>query len=231
MSFKAKLFIEDQERNILDAHLLYHRFSDLNGKPTSKPIGGPLEFTIESTGNDSLFYENMFSPTVQCQGEIIFYKRDGFSTLFKIEFANAHFLGLEENFSASGDEPLYMNITIGWGIIKVRGVVFEEYWNPNNPFVEQAAPTEIVEEEPLILESYFENEDGEKVSGVKKDQKVYLVLKTENMAGKSVDIDLSDHPTVFEYQGQPLANNIMQAHSITADVMKIELTTIKKNSQ
>jgi len=135
MSFLAKLFINDEERNLLNASQIYSRFADLNGKPITKPTGGKLKFAMESTRDDSFFYENMFSPTRKCEGEIVFYKRDGFSTLFKIEFANAQILNLSEHFDSINNLPLYIDIEIGWGIMKVRGLVFEEKWNPSNPFV------------------------------------------------------------------------------------------------
>jgi hypothetical protein len=115
MSFKAKLFIGGEERNVLNANQIYHRFADVNGRPTSKSIGAPLEFTIESTHHDSYFYENMFSPTMKCEGEIIFYRRDGFSTMFKIEFANAQIIGLNEYFNATNKMPLSLSLKIGWG--------------------------------------------------------------------------------------------------------------------
>ena len=50
---------------------------DVNGRPTGKPYGDFLYLSIESTGSDSFFYHNMFSPTNIIRGEIIFYKRDG----------------------------------------------------------------------------------------------------------------------------------------------------------
>ena len=142
MSFKAKLFIEEEERNILNATQMYSRFADVNGRPTSKPVGQQLQFSIESTGDDSFFYNNMFSQTSKCRGKIIFYRRDGFSTLFKIEFANAQILQLSEQFNAVNDKPLHMTISIGWGIMKMRDVIHEKTWNPNNPFIE-IAPTQI----------------------------------------------------------------------------------------
>jgi len=230
MSFKAKLFIEDQERNILDAHLLYHRFSDLNGKPTSNPIGGPLRFSIESTGNDSLFYENMFSPSLQCQGEIIFYKRDGLSTLFKIEFANAHFLGLEENFSASGDEPLHMNITIGWGIIKVRGVVFEEYWNPNNPFLAQAAPTEIGVESPTISSiQWTENTSEETIKEATYGSNVALLGRIENPQGGSATVHIEkEDGTEFKKGVKQLTFEGTVSESGRIDISSIQIEEVWK---
>jgi len=115
MSFLAKLFINDEVRNILNAKQAYSQIADANGRPLSKPFGQKLEFAIESTGDDSFFYENMFSPTNKCQGEIVFYKRDGISTLFKMEFANAQILNLQESFNAINNLPLQMNIAIGWG--------------------------------------------------------------------------------------------------------------------
>ena len=229
MSFLAKLFINDEVRNILNAKQAYSRIADVNGRPSSRPLGHKLEFAIESTKDDSFFYESMFSPTHKCQGEIVFYKRDGISTLFKMEFANAQILDLSESFNAIDTLPLHMNIAIGWGIMKTKGVTHQEPWNPSNPFVEIEETTR-EEEEEQILESYFEDQEGERITKVRKGQDVFLVIKTENMTGKQVDIDLGTTDGAFEYEGQIVEDNILNEYDITSDYLKIALKSISKGN-
>jgi len=53
MSFLAKLFINDEVRTVLNANQIYSRYADYNGRPITKPIGHQLNFSIESTSNDS----------------------------------------------------------------------------------------------------------------------------------------------------------------------------------
>ncbi|WP_346882976.1 type VI secretion system tube protein TssD [uncultured Algibacter sp.] len=229
MSFLAKLNIDDQERNILSAKQVFSRFVDLNGRPTGKPFGKTLNFSIESTGHDSFFYNNMLSPTNKCQGDIVFYKRDGFSVLFKIEFANAQILSLSEEFEAIGNTPLRMNISIGWGIIKMRDVIHQETWNPNNPFIEVKETVRQEEKEGEIVEIYFENEIGKKTTRLRKNKKVFLLIKSIDMVGKSIDVDLSDTNFNFEYKTKILQNSQLLNQKVTSDLMKFELITRKNN--
>ena len=42
MSFLAKLYINDEVRNILNANQVFSRFADVNGRPVTKPKGGRL---------------------------------------------------------------------------------------------------------------------------------------------------------------------------------------------
>ena len=229
MSFLAKLNIDDQERNILSAKQVFSRFVDLNGRPTGKPFGKTLNFSIESTGNDGFFYDNMLSPTNKCQGDIVFYKRDGFSVLFKIEFANAQILSLSEEFEAIGNTPLRMNVSIGWGIIKMRDIIHQETWNPNNPFIEVKETVRQEEKEGEIVEIYFENEVGKKTTRLRKNKKVFLLIKSIDMVGKSIDVDLSDTNFNFEYKTKILQNSKLLNQKVTSDLMKFELITRKNN--
>ncbi|WP_055448850.1 type VI secretion system tube protein TssD [Lacinutrix mariniflava] len=207
MSFKAVLIINDERRVILNASQFFSRYFDTNGKPTTKPIGGKLMFSIESTVEDSFFYENMFSPTDKCKGEIIFYKRDGLSVLFKIEFANAQILNLSEHFDAKNNLPLHMNIEIGWGIARIRGVVFEESWNPNNPFIEI---------EPTIREEEEEEEEENDEFGISikhiADKKTFVPLGVPAFSGtpenKNIEFEIEiTENDIDDFQVEFLHNN------------------------
>ncbi len=231
MSFKAKLFIEEEDRNVLNASQMYSRFVDVNGRPTSKPVGGLLEFSIESTSNDSFFYNNMFSQTRQCKGEIIFYKRDGFSTLFKIEFANAQILSLNESFHAIDNQPLHMNISIGWGIMKMRGVIHEKTWNPNNPF-EAIAPTVISEEEEKEIVSYhITDTEGNELEEYEAGDKIILNIETKNRVGDKLTIHLEDKTHDFKYNGELLKNDMLKDYVINNDLEEVELEVVNQSQK
>lgn len=220
-SFKAKLFINGEERNLLQVKQTFSQYFDTTGRPTTKPIGNSLFFTVESTGNDSFFYHNMFSPNNMIDGEIVFYKRDGFSTLYKIEFAEAHIIGLRENFDHDDNLPLHMIVEIGWSIIKIKGLIVQEYWNQNNPFEEIAATT-IEDEEPEIISLRYLDEEGNEVTEFYEDV-IYLEIQSKNCIGKLVDIDLSDDEFDFSFNGEHLENDLLEDLEIKADLQKIKL--------
>ncbi|WP_054851805.1 type VI secretion system tube protein TssD [Olleya sp. ITB9] len=225
MSFLAKLFIDNQVRNILNVNQVYSKLADINGRPVSRTMGHKLEFAIESTSDDTFFYESMFSATSKCQGEIVFYKRDGISTMFKMEFANAQILDLQESFNASNNLPLHMNIAIGWGIMKMRGVIHQEPWNPNNPFVE-IEPTTRQEEEKEVTRYFVTDVEGNELDEYKTGEKIILNIETKNRIGDSITISLNDKSHDFKYGGQILENDKLSNYVINNDLEQIELDVI-----
>ncbi|WP_452223596.1 type VI secretion system tube protein TssD [Lacinutrix chionoecetis] len=229
MSFLAKLFINDEVRNILNAKQAYSRLTDVNGRPTARPYGHKLEFAIESTTDDSFFYENMFSPTTKCQGEIIFYKRDGVSTLFKMEFANAQILNLYESFNANDNLPLHLNIAIGWGIMKTKGVIHEEPWNPHNPFIAINQTTR-EEEEKEVTGYFITDTDGEELERYQVGDTIVLNIETANRIGDNMTIYLEDKTHDFKYNGQLLQNDTISDYLISSDSEKIELEVVAQQN-
>lgn len=225
MSFLAKLFIDNQVRNILNVNQVYSKLADINGRPVSRSIGHKLEFAIESTSDDTFFYESMFSPTSKCQGEIVFYKRNGVSTMFKMEFANAQILDLQESFNAVNNLPLHMNISIGWGIMKMRGVIHEEPWNPDNPFVEIETTTR-QEEEKEVTRYFVTDVEGNELDEYKTGEKIILNIETKNRIGDSITIHLNDKSHDFKYGGQILDNDKLSNYVINNDLEQIELDVI-----
>ena len=228
MSFQAKLFVNDEVRNIINANQVFSRYADVNGRPVTKPIGGPIEFTIESTRDDSFFYDNMFSPSNKCKGEIVFYKRDGLSTLFKLEFANAQIINLSEHFDAIGSRPMHMNISIGWGIIKIRGVIHEEIWNPNNPFLD-IKETKINNKDKEVTRYFITDENGEELERYKVGDTIILNIETLNRLGDTMTISLEDKTHDFKYNGQVLNNDTIKDYVISSDSEKIELEVVKQS--
>lgn len=230
-SFKAKIFIDGEERNLLFVEQEIRKYADITGRPNGKK-GMPdvLRFAIESTGNDSFFYHHMFSPNSMISGEIVFYKRDGFSVLFKIEFANAYILNLSEEFDHNNNLPLHMLLEIGWGIVRYKGVIIEKYWNPNNPWEEIERTEREVEQEGSIIEAFFEdvNEQDVRIEKIMPNKELDLIIKTENMNGKAIDIDLSEYNLDFEYEGKIVEGAILEDINISADTQRISLKTTRK---
>ncbi|WP_158975451.1 type VI secretion system tube protein TssD [Cellulophaga sp. L1A9] len=228
MAFLAKLFINGEQRNVLNGNYVYHQLLDARGKPKAKVEGGQLNFVVESTGDDALFHLWMLDDYQMYDGYIRFFKRDGLSKLFDFEFANCYCVGLREQFSATGHDPLKMELTITPGIQRVRDVIFEKVWNPSNPFAEAPVLQE-GEEEASISDLYYENADGKRITRLRKNKSVFLIIKTTNMVGKSIDLDLSDSTFNFEYKGELLEGDQLLNQKVTANTMKLELITKKQN--
>ncbi len=228
MAFQAKLCINDEERNVLDSTFLYQQLIDHNGRPKTTIHGGGITLLIESTKNDELFYDWMFSTHTTYNGYVRFYKRDGYSKLFDFEFANCHCVHMEEKFNAEGNDPLKMQLTLSPGIQRVRGQIFEKNWNPSNPF-EGAAPITEREEnlEPEIVGAVFKDSSGKEIQKVTEGN-VQLHIETKDMVGEMISIDLSDNNYDFLYNGELIENDLLEDISVRSDRMSIELEVIKQ---
>jgi len=134
----------------------------------------------------------MFDSTQMIRGEVVFYKRDGFSILYKLEFANAHILGLVEEFDANGSVPLQFSIKIGWAIVRIKGITYQEYWNLDDPF-EEVEATVIEEPEKKILRSYLINAAGDEIDSYGIGEMITLCLETENRIGEDMILNIMEY--------------------------------------
>ncbi|RIY35041.1 hypothetical protein CKY20_11445, partial [Capnocytophaga canis] len=100
-------------------------------------------------------------------------------------------------------------------------------------FFEYAKPKEkpkpMPKEEPDILEIYYTDEKGNRIDkeDLQSDTVVYLVIKGQNLAGKTGDLELSNAKVDFEHQGVYLENDILDNYTLESDYNKIELKVIK----
>ncbi|WP_212892470.1 hypothetical protein [Capnocytophaga canimorsus] len=84
-------------------------------------------------------------------------------------------------------------------------------------------------EEPDILEIYYTDEKGNRIDkeDLQPNTVVYLVIKGQNLAGKTGDLELSNAKVDFEHQGVYLENDILENYVLESDYNKIELKVIK----
>lgn len=158
MSFLAKIFVDDEERNILNADYLFYQYKDLTGLPYSGAQGGQLDIELESTSNDRLWYDWMLSYALMKKGYIRFYNRDGMSKFFDIEFWDCYCTDLKETFRSVGTQPMKMGISLSAGIYRIRGLVFEKSWKVSDPF-SKTESTESKEKEKRCIISFKASED------------------------------------------------------------------------
>ena len=85
------------------------------------------------------------------------------------------------------------------------------------------------EENGEIVECYLTTEEGEILEEALPNMFVYLHLKTKNMIGKTINIDLSNSRIDFLYKNNPLKSDILEEFPITKneEVIK-DLKTIKQ---
>ncbi|GIM56844.1 hypothetical protein CAPN006_12370 [Capnocytophaga canimorsus] len=90
-------------------------------------------------------------------------------------------------------------------------------------------PKPMPKEEPDILEIYYTDEKGNRIDkeDLQPNTVVYLVIKGQNLAGKTGDLELSNAKVDFEHQGVYLENDILENYVLESDYNKIELKVIK----
>lgn len=76
-----------------------------------------------------------------------------------------------------------------------------------------------------VLEAYFEDGQGKKTNVTRINQTVFMVVKTSNLVGKKIDIDVSDAAYKFEYMGEYLGDDLLKGFEVTDDEVRIELKT------
>ncbi len=230
-SFKGIAIIDGKERTLLRAEYTLYKLKDITGNPTTTTRKSPFHLMFESTGFDSDLYHYMFSPNASFSGELIFYDRDEFKTLYKVEFHKAYIVGLTEEFDNQDNLPLHINLEITCGAVKIKDVKKIENWVFEDPFIE-VEPTVIEQqEEPEIIEMYYTDLEGNKMpkNNLKRGKEVFFVLKTLNAAGKELAIDLDNNKLDFEYNNEVLTDDILHVN-ITADTMKLKLKTITEQN-
>ena len=158
---KAELSIFDKKYPILDFELILEKESDPTGLPTSNPYGGKMTIQFASSKDDTDLIEAAMASRMMVKGYIRMYRRDGIQKLFDYEFANAYLLLFNETFDATSKNPVTTKIIIAPGILKRDSFVFQNYWNPNNPFLAAAPISSTDDIVPQITSLQWVNSDTE----------------------------------------------------------------------
>lgn len=111
MSFKASLFIEDQELRVLDCEYSISQNTDHKGKPSARPQGGIVSVVVEST-SDTFLFDWAASESQIKSGSITFYRRDTMSKMKELRFTDAYCVDYTEHFSATGEYPMDIELML-----------------------------------------------------------------------------------------------------------------------
>ena len=111
MSFKAKLKVAGKEYNVLSVSYALFQETDATGRPSTVTRGGKIDVVVESTG-EADFFEWMTNSFERKDGSIIFLKRDSEATLKELKFKEAYIVKYQEDFDATGNQPLKETFTL-----------------------------------------------------------------------------------------------------------------------
>jgi len=228
MSLIAKMYLEDKEITILDFKFRFTRAVDEHGFPMGRPNGTVFEIIFETTSDQS-FMAWSISTDMRKNVKIVISPVSGMSKSRIIELYDVYCVYFKNNFNAQNGEPMTTLIHLTPAIMIDDGYkVLDHYWKTTDLSAKATATTVGPDKQPVFIESYYENEKGERIpqEEVKIGDEVNLVLKTTDAVGKVITVSLQDEAKDFEYQGKRLENDLLENITITADVQRIPLKVL-----
>jgi hypothetical protein len=128
MSFRAKLYIDGAELNILSLSYSLSQAVDEKGLPSSVLKIDSITMTLESTGRTS-FFEWICNSFLRKNGRIALVKRDSDATLKEILFKNAYLVHYKEDFHSNGDNPVTETLVLSAEEIACGAGSYKTTWN------------------------------------------------------------------------------------------------------
>lgn len=128
MSFIAKLQLQNEdELNVLRCSYRFNQGIDVNGRASTKPLGGTINLTLATINHPGLF-EWMINTFQKKSGKISFIRYDTMSKLKTLEFENALCVEYYETFDPASEHPMLLQLTLSANTIKLEDVVFQNNW-------------------------------------------------------------------------------------------------------
>jgi len=224
---KTILHLDDKKYNVLEWFYSFTQNSDSNGRPSNKPRLTKVSILIEAKDVvEFLLWAT--HPTLQKQLMLQIMPRILGSKSRKIYLVDCNCVNYNEEFDATSKTPQTLRLELTCGGLEESDTSFSETWRKTYP---NTATSTVLnqEEEKEILESYYEDMQGNRIESPKVGTEVYLIIKTEGLEGKTIDIDLSDKEKNFVYKGAILENDILKNIIIKSSIQKEKLTVIAEN--
>ncbi|GHC47142.1 type VI secretion system tube protein TssD [Ulvibacter litoralis] len=228
MSIIAKLAYEDLSINILRFDYSFTQETDVNRKPSAKPIGGIWKIAFETRKEDP-FFEHMVYGNMIKSLEIIIKPSilDGKNRV--IELLDIHVLTCEDNFNGIDSQPMTTYIELSpASMIQDGQTIFAKEWKITDPDAVAVAPTVITKPTPVITTiNWIHPETKEVLEETTYTENVALQVQIENQEGNSVTITITkEDGTEFE-NGQ---KELTFEESVTEDGA-VELTALEIKEQ
>jgi len=232
----AKLFILGQEIELLWTDMNYHREIRMNGKPATEIMGGLITVCFATNQNTDQILrwmtkeneDNTWNEADKMEeGKVCFYE-NGFDypPTKTYEFNDAHLIYFKESFYAEGEEPMQTTITIS-PAIQNYGIEFVKRWNVSWMPPSEKIPYQPKENfAPKVIDYYITNTDGNRIEEGEIGNIIFLNIKTKNLIGELLSINLEDKNVDFKYKGKVLRNDILSDYKVTSDIEKIKLEVI-----
>ncbi|WP_392420056.1 type VI secretion system tube protein TssD [Capnocytophaga canis] len=235
---KGILNFKGVERTLISFRLPHRRRIDTSGYPCSLPRDSFFYVSFLAEEGDDFFMQWMCGKNIAHggakgfwhDGEIVFYDEtsDG-QEFYRYDLQYVMPIHFRLEYDHQNGMVIHLTLT---ALDRVYNRLFHTE-NFYGYFFEYAKPKEkpkpMPKEKPDILEIYYTDEKGNRIDkeDLQPDTVVYLVIKGQNLAGKTGDLELSNAKVDFEHQGVYLENDILDNYTLESDYNKIELKVIK----
>ena len=121
-AFHGKIVINGKKYGVVEATYEFTQTCDSTGKPSARPRGGRITFTMPSQSDDDVFfYRWMFNKTEVQEGYLKFvvWAKQNKRSFKTVSFKNAYCVGLRDFFNDSDSKLMYTTVTSAAEVVKV----------------------------------------------------------------------------------------------------------------
>lgn len=166
------------------------------------------------------------------KGKIIFYLGDFDGIiLFEYKFNDTALIYWKEKFTAVGEEPMIITMTISAAIQEVKGIILVKPWQESWVKPSEQIPyqsTETLDNEPKVIDYYITDLNNERTNKILAGDKILLNIHSKNMIDELFSIKLNNQTIDFKYKGEVLIDDTLNNYKIGSNNEKIELEAIKQ---
>ncbi len=226
MGLKAEVHFAGYIFKILVFYRRMHQAIDEVNKPIGRPTGHLIDLVLESSNKTDEFAAWLVGQGMK-ELKIVFSPITGNGKSRTILLRDAYCVFFKENFKSTTAYPMTSTVAISAGIVDDGSVIHFEYWKVSDIIPpKMVEPTPVPrEKKPKIVNCTFIDESGNEIKDL-TEGKVQLTLKTKDMAGKKITIDLADSNFDFLYKGELLENDLLEDLAVKSSSMNIELEVI-----
>ena len=232
MAVQSKLLVDGVYYNLKSFDYGFIKDADDQGLAFGKTRQAGITCEIEAV-REEVFEEWAFSDFMKKYVEIhMIHTVTGMGKSRILKCHDTFLLGLNCSYRSTTEQPMTFHLYMKSGAIESSAstAAHVEQWSqlPDN-----SVETTVIEKlEPMFLGYRFEDGEGNEIDqyNLKPNQKVLLIIETENADGDTIDLNLNDNRLDYKYNGITATNDIVKGIQVTGDETTIELTTVEEGA-
>ncbi|PKV51903.1 hypothetical protein ATE84_4003 [Aquimarina sp. MAR_2010_214] len=232
MSIQAKLFVDNKEFIVEQHYFSFFQKTDYTGRPTSKPMNRTFDFVIHGS-QDNTFFEWSIHPSMMKNCKIVFSSRFGTSKSTTIELLDTYCLYYKLHYVHNSTSAFMVYFSLSPATILFNEQeILSHWWRKTDPALLGQPVIEREDEDikPKVVDYYITDLEGNKKPEYEVGDKIYVVVKTKNMIGKELTLNLADKTKDFKYEDEILPNDRLENYQITSNTEKIKLEVIPEQN-